>query len=171
MDCKVLMDGYEIFRGWMIEHTELDVYNYITIQSMASPFMSKPGCYDNVYQISGATLQFITKCVVGGRVMTNPRKQHHVKKKIANFYVCSLNPSAMHFMDGLLEDKPNVLNARSYEFLKQQGVYFVRVKIIKANRHSDFPLTNRINEESGVIYFTNDMDNGIVYIGKVGLED
>ena len=32
MDCKVLMDGYEAFRGWMLEHTKLDVdifYNSI----------------------------------------------------------------------------------------------------------------------------------------------
>ena len=39
IDCKVLMDGYEILRGWMLEHTELDVHNCITIQSMASTFM------------------------------------------------------------------------------------------------------------------------------------
>ena len=36
IDCKVLMDGDEVFRQWMLEHTELDVYNYITMQSMAS---------------------------------------------------------------------------------------------------------------------------------------
>ena len=95
------MDGYEVFRGWMIEHTELDVDNYITIQSMAPSFMLKPGCYDNVYQISGAIQQFITKCVAGGRVMMNSNKQYHVKKKIADFDACSLYPSAMHFMDGL----------------------------------------------------------------------
>ena len=41
MDCKVLMDGYEVFRQWMSEHTELDVDNYIPIQSMASSFMLK----------------------------------------------------------------------------------------------------------------------------------
>ena len=57
----------------MIEHTELEVYN-ITIQPMASSFMLKSGCYDHVYHASGAIQQFITKCVVGGRVMTNPNK-------------------------------------------------------------------------------------------------
>ena len=71
MDCKVLMNGYEVFRGWMLERTGLDVDNCITIQSMASSFMLKPGCYDNVYQVSGVIQQFISKCVVGGRVMTN----------------------------------------------------------------------------------------------------
>ena len=39
MDCKVLMAGYEVFRSWMLEHTGLDVNNFITIQSMASTFM------------------------------------------------------------------------------------------------------------------------------------
>ena len=34
----------------------------------------------------------------------------------------------------------------------------------------DFPLTSKINE-NGVRYFINDMENGIVYIGKVGLEE
>ena len=62
MDCKVLMEGYEVFRGWMLEHTELDVDNCITIQSMTSSFILKPGCYDNVYQISGAIQQFISCC-------------------------------------------------------------------------------------------------------------
>ena len=53
MNCNVLMDGYEVFRGWMLEHTKLDVYNFITIQPMASKFMLLSGCYGNVYQISG----------------------------------------------------------------------------------------------------------------------
>ena len=26
MDCEVLMDGYEVFRRWMLEHATLDVY-------------------------------------------------------------------------------------------------------------------------------------------------
>ena len=42
------MDGYEVLRGWMIEHTELNVDNYITIQYMASSVMLTSGCYDNV---------------------------------------------------------------------------------------------------------------------------
>ena len=57
----------------------------------------------------------------------------------------------MHYMDGFLEDDTNVLIDKSYEFLKQQDGYFVRIKIIKLNRHLDFPLTPKVNEESGVI--------------------
>ena len=60
---------------------------------------------------------------------------------------------------------------KSYDFLKQQGGLFVRIKIIKLNRHLGFPLTSKLNEDSGVRYFINEMDNGIIYIGKVVLEE
>ena len=102
MYCEVLMAGYEVFRSWMLEHTGLDVDNFITIQSMASTFMLKSGCYQNVYRIRGVLQQFITKCVVGGRVMTNSNKQYHVKKKITDFDACGLYISAMYKTDGLL---------------------------------------------------------------------
>ena len=151
MDCKVLMDGYEVFRGWMLEHTELYVDNCITIQSMASTFMLKSGCYDNVYQISCVIQQCITKCVVGGRVMTNSNKQYQVKHKIADFDACSLYPSAMHFMDVVLEGLPKVLSDTYYEVLKQQDGYFIRIKIIKLNKDLDFPLTSKINEDGAAI--------------------
>jgi len=170
MDCKVLKEGYEVFRGWMLEHTELDVDYFITIQSLASSFMLKSGCYDNVYQVSGVLQQYISKCVVGGRVMTANNKQYHVKKKIADFDACSLYPSAMYFMLGFLMGLPKVLNNKDYTFLEQQDGYFIRIKIIKLNKHLDFPLTSKINED-GIRDFTNDMQNEIIYIDKVGLED
>ena len=113
MRCKVLMAGYDVFRSWMLEHTGLDVDNFITVQSMASTFMLKSGCYQNVYQISGVLQQVITKCVVGGRVATANNKQYHVKKTIADFDACSLYPSAMYKMDGRLEGKPKVLRNTS----------------------------------------------------------
>ena len=171
MDCKVLMDGYEVFRGWMLEHTQLDVDNPITIQSMASSFLLKTGCYDDVYQISGVIQQFMYKCVVGGRVMTNSNKQYHVKKKIADFGACPLYPSAMHFMSGFLTGLPKVISNSPYESLKQQDRYFVRVKITKLNKHLDVTLASKLNEESGVREFINEMNNGIIYIDKVGLEE
>ena len=172
MDCKVLMDGYEVLRRWVLEHTELDVYNFITIQSMASSFMLKSGCYGNVYQISGVTQLFITKCVVGGRVMANSNRQYHVKKEIADFDAWVFLPKCYVIYGKVFEKGlPKILSDTSYEFLKQQGVYFVRTEVIKLNRHLDFPMSSKLNEESGVREFNNEMDNGIMYIDKVGLEE
>ena len=134
MDCKVLMDGYCVFLGWMLEHTELDVDRYITIQPLASSFMLKRDCYDNVFQTS-VLQQFISRCVVGGRVMTNSNKMYNVKNKPADFDACSLCPSAMYFMDGFLKGLPQILNNTSYDFFKtNQDVYCIRSKTIKLNK-------------------------------------
>ena len=154
----------------MLEHTELDVDNFITIQYMASSFMLKSGCYDNVYQISGVLQQFISRCVVGGRVMTNSNKQYHVKRKIADFDATALYPSAIHYMDGFLEGVPKILSDKYYGFLIQQDGYFIRIKIIKLKIHLDCPLTSKINE-NGVRDFINEMENETIYIDKVGLEE
>ena len=117
MDCKVLMDGYEVFRTWISNWIGLDVDNYITIQSLAYSCMLKRGCYQNVYQCSDVIQQVITKCVVGGRAMCNSNKQYHVKQNIADVDACSLCPSAVYFMDWLLKGLPKVLTDTSYEFM------------------------------------------------------
>ena len=44
-------------------------------------------------------------------------------------------------------------------------------KIIKLNRHLGFPLTAKLNEGDGVRNFTNDMENGTMYVDRVGMED
>ena len=74
MDCKVFMDGYEVFRSWILEHTGLDIDHHITIQSLATELMLKSGCYNNVFQISGVLQQYITRAFVGGRCMTANNK-------------------------------------------------------------------------------------------------
>ena len=167
MDCEILMDGYEVFRGWMLEHTDLDVCNSYYNSIHGFIIYVKSRCYGNVYQTSGVLQQFISRCVVSGRVMTNSDTQYHVKRKIADFDACSLNPSAMHYMDGFLEDKPKVINDKPYEFLNKQDGYFIIIKINKINKHLDFPLTSKIHED-GVRDFVNDVENGIIYIGEVG---
>ena len=100
--------------------------------------------------------------------MCNSNKQYHVKKKIACFDACSLYPPVMNYIDGLLEGKPKALRNTSYEFLKQQDGYFIGIRITKLNKHLDFPLTSKINED-GVRDFINDMVNEIIYIDKASL--
>ena len=109
MDCKVLMDGHEVLRKWMWEHTGLETDHYVTIQSLASDLMLKSGCYNNVFQTSGVLQQYITRAAVGGRCMTANDKMYHVKKNITYFDACSLYPSAMYYMDGLLGINKSIL--------------------------------------------------------------
>ena len=117
-----------VLRDWMLEHTELYVDSYITIQSLASSIMLNSCCYETVFQISGVLQQFISRCVVGGRVMTNSNNLYHVKHKVADFDACSLYPSAMYFMEDFPKGLPQVLNNTSCGFLKSQDGYFIRIK-------------------------------------------
>ena len=48
-------------------------------------------------------------------------------------------------------------------------VISLELKIIKLNKHLDFPL--KLNEANGVRDFINEIDNEISYIDKVGLEE
>ena len=170
MDCEVLMYGYCVVRDWMLEHTELDVDSYITLQSLASPFMLNSGCYEHVFQIGGVLQQFISRCVVGGRVMCNSNSMYHIKNTNDDFDACSLYPSAMYFMDGFLKGLPQVSNNTSYSFLNSQGIYFIRLRIVNLSTHLDFPLTSDINKD-GVRYFIHNMETEIIYIDTVGLYD
>ena len=172
LDCSVLHQGYDIFREWMLKYTQLDVDEYITIQSLASDFKLKQGCYDGVASFSGVIQHYISNCIVGGRCMTNSNKMYHVKRKIADFDACSLYPSAMNRMLGYLIGKPKILNQSqlNYKFLKNTDGYFIRIKITKVGKLRQFPLMSKYND-NGVRMFTNDMVNEIVYIDKTALED
>ena len=172
LDCSVLRKGYEIFRDWMLEHTELDIDDYITFQSLASDFKLKKECYENVAMYSGIVQHYISRCIVGGRCMTNSNKMYHVKRPVADFDACSLYPSAMNRMLGYLIGQPKVLNQSqlNYNFLKNTDGQFIRIKIAKVGKFRQFPLLSKYND-NGVRMFTNDMVNEIVYIDKTALED
>ena len=155
MDCSVLRKGYDKFREWILEHTKLDIDNFITIQSLASDYKIKSGCYDDVAMFSGVVQHYISNCIVGGRCMTNSNKMYHVERKIADFDGVSLYPSSMYRIHGYLKGKPKVLKNLSYDFIKDQDGYFIRIKITKIGKDRQFPLLSKIND-NGVRMFSND---------------
>ena len=120
MDCSVLRRGYDKFREWILEHTKLDMDDFITIQSLASDYKIKSGCYDDVAMFSGVVQHYISNCIVGGRCMTNSNKMYHVKRKLADFDARGLCSSSMHRIPGYLIGKPKVLRNLSYDFIKNQ---------------------------------------------------
>ena len=73
-------------------------------------------------------------------------------------------------MGGFLKGLHQVLTNTSYDFVKSQDGYFIRIKNIKLSKHLDSPLTSQTNE-NGVRDFINDMENVVLYICKTGLKD
>ena len=171
IDVSVLKQGYAKFRNDMLELTGLDCDDFITIQSMAEAYLLKEGVYNGVYKISGFVQQFIHKCIVGGRTMTNSNKMFHTKMKLADFDACSLYPSAMALL-GYLMGLPKVLkpDQLNYDFLQSIDGYFVKIKITKVGKHRQFPLLSKISKDK-VRQFKNSMVGEMVYVDKNALED
>ena len=171
IDVSVLKQGYAKFRNDMLELTGLDCDNFITIQSMAEAYLLKEGVYSGVYKISGFVQQFIHKCIVGGRTMTNSNKMFHTKIKLADFDACSLYPSAMALL-GYLKGLPKVLqpDQLNYDFLKSIDGYFIKVRITHVGKKRQFPLLSKVSKDK-VRQFNNSMVGELVYVDKNSLED
>ena len=171
MDVEVLKNGYEIFKDWMFKITNLDIDNCISLPQLAYTFGINEEVFDNCYEIAGQAREFIMRCMVGGRTMTNSNKKYHIKEKLQDFDAVSLYPSAMVRMEGVLQGKPKVLTKQqlNMNFLNSIDGYFIEVNITNINKHREFPLISKI-EKSGVRNYSNDI-RGSVYLDKTGLED
>ena len=170
IDCVVLAKGMEIFRGWMLEATKLDIYNILTIPSLAHKYIVGQGCYEGVCEISSVARSFIQKCLVGGRVMLANNMKIIREGKIADFDGVSLYPSAMDRLGqigGFLKGVPKVWNNKIN--LDNTDGYFIKIKITEVGQHRIFPLASIV--ANGVRTFTNDMVGEEIFIDKIALED
>ena len=174
VDVEILQKGYEKFREWINEVCELDINNYITLPSVADAYMKKSDVYKDCCEVSGSQLQFIQKCMVGGRTMTRNNKPYiwtgNKKKQLDDLDAVSLYPSAMKRMGGYLMGKPKVLNDKTYDFLQRVDGYFVEITITKVGKNYAFPLMSYVNKD-GIRLWTNDMVGKKMWVDKFSLED
>ena len=174
IDCEILMLGYNTFKKWILELTNIDVDDVLTISSLSHQHLINLGCYEDCFELCGVTQQFIQKSVVGGRTMcANNEKQLNtdLSKKILDFDAVSLYPSAMNRMTGFLKGIPKVLTDLNYDNIKHYDGLFLEIKIKKVGKNLEFPLLSYIDEETGVRRFINEMEEKIIFIDKTGLED
>jgi hypothetical protein len=172
MDVEILGKGYLIFRDWMLDYFDEDINNHLTLPSIVSNIFLKRGIFDGCYELSGLPRDFIAKSMIGGRCMLARNTKHKVKARLNDLDATSLYPSGMKRMKGFMKGQPKPLESSNTnkEFLDTTDYYFVSVRIIKVNKHLDFPLLRMITDE-GKKTFTNDMEGKVVYLGKTALED
>ena len=171
IDVLVLKRGYETFQKWIEEVCELDIDDYVSLPSLANDYMLKQGVFDDVYKVGGVVREFIQKCVIGGRTMCAENKKHFVHNMVLNdFDAVSLYPSAMNRLGGYLKGKPKIIT--NFEETKQNADgYFVKIKITNVGKSYKFPLMSKIDKETSVRNFTNDMVGEYVYVDKTMLDD
>lgn len=176
MDVKVMMEGYFIFRQWVIDQLEIDIDDFLTISSISDQFFKSRDCYKDCYYINGVARYYIQKTVVGGRCMSSENKKYLIRERLNDFDGVSLYPSAMKRLGeigGYLKGKPKVIptDKLNMKFLNKQDGYFARIKVKRLRIERDFPLASIVNDK-GIRMFTNDLsDNNVIYINKISLED
>lgn len=171
LDCEVLKHGWETFQKWILEITNLDVNDYVSISSMVDKYFKNEGVYDGVYELSSYVREFQQRSMVGGRTMCRENKKYHLPDvRLADFDAVSLYPSAMQRLSGYLKGKPKVLKNCTYDFLKSVDGYFVEIKVTKVAKRLSFPLLSRKTEQ-GIRDFTNDMQGEIINVDRYMLED
>ena len=168
MDCQVLKNGYEIFKEWMNQITNLNIDDLVSIPQLANIFGINSDVFQGCYKISGVPRDFIQKCIVGGRCMVRNNNQFEINHNVDDFDGVSLYPSAMNRMDGFLLGLPKVWNEQ-IDLSKTDG-YFLEINILNVKKYRDFPLLSRVNEK-GVRIFSNDIRGSCIYVDKTTLED
>jgi hypothetical protein len=164
LDCEVLKQGWETFRKWILEITNLDVNNYVSISSMVDKYFKNEGVYEGVFELSSYVREFTQRSMVGGRTMCRENKKYHLPDvRLADFDAVSLYGSSMQRLVGYLKGKPKVLKTCTYDFLQSVDGYFVEIKITKVNKRLKFPLLSR-KTEAGIRDFTNDMEGEVVNV-------
>jgi hypothetical protein len=170
IDCKLLWDGYKIFRKWLIDCVKIDIDYCLTSASLAHQYFINDGCYKGVYELGGVPQIFIQRSLVGGRTMC-ANNEKIVKNDIINdFDAVSLYPSAMNRMEGFLLGKPKVLATTDYDIVKNYDGFFIEILVKSVGIHRAFPLMSFRNDD-GIRTFTNDMVGKKIIVDKVSLED
>lgn len=170
IDCDILEKGYNKYKEWINEICDLDIDNFVSLASLAHTYLLKEGIYQDVSMIEGSTLNFIMKCMVGGRTMTSENKKIYSNKKGVIFDAVSLYPSAMVRLGGYLKGRPKLLKNMSYDFLQKQDGYFIEIKILSIGKKYKFPLMS-FKDENNIRCFSNDMEGKIINVDKTQLED
>lgn len=176
-DCLVLKRACLKYRDLMkIATNGLDVFQSLTISSLAHKMAIEYGCYDNIAEIKGELREFLQKSVRGGRVYVNPIYQKTtIDTEIEDFDAVSLYPSAMSKLcekHGLpmglikkgLENNIDYYNSKSY--------YFVRIRINKINKKIQIPCVCVHDEKTGNLKYINELEKPIeVIVDKITLQD
>lgn len=181
-DCEILANGLMKFREYMMDpEIGQDIFDRLTISSIAHQWAVKKGCYKGVKLVSGVRRAFIQKTVVGGRVGTNEGKMFKIDYEQVDFDGISLYPSSMARPGcvpiGYSKAFKDIDTEKKYkkipDFLKKKdgkkiSAYFLKIKIHNVGKRRAFPLLVEKNED-GTLNWSNDVKE--MYLNNIQLKD
>jgi hypothetical protein len=154
----------------------IDVFQSLTISSLAHKMATEYGCYDNIVQVKGELREFLQKAVRGGRVYVNPKYQKTIiDGKIEDFDAISLYPSAMSKLcekHGLPKGLIKLGLENNIDYYNSKSYYFVRIRINKINKKIQIPCVCVHDEKTGNLKYINELKKPIeVIVDKITLQD
>ncbi|MGI6155835.1 MAG: DNA polymerase [Enterococcus lemanii] len=165
-DVRILQEGFEKFRNDLLKLFDLDVYDFISICSIANKYFENNVYHKNgnLYDLANTPREFISRCVRGGRCMLwNNEKQMILNEdpvraelEVVDFDAVSLYPSAIARLY-TLEGRPKVMTddmlsteyLLKHLFLDEQVTptaerfvagFFVEVEITSVGVNRNMPL-------------------------------
>lgn len=185
IDTEVLLNGYNIFRGWMLDFFDIDIINCVSAPNIAYKVLESKGVFDGVYKFSGQTQKFMSQAIRGGRVMSAKNERVKIINEcIDDFDAVSLYPSAMVRMKSICPGIPTVIDGEEgFEQVKRDGKYFIiKAKIIKIGKKRIFPvLSKRMVEGQNLmpnglkktpnVSWSNNLEGESVHIDQITYED
>ncbi|CAL5975214.1 DNA_polymerase [Hexamita inflata] len=186
-DVIVLQKCVQKFAQLLKDNMDMNLFNYISISSLALSYQLKKHCFDKSCKVNGLLRQFLQQFVIGGRCMTlNNQKQILLLKKLLDFDAVSLYPSAQYrtyYPAGKLYTltqemiqhynvKENLFDITEVKNSKDQNTLYLEVKLFKGDDfiHRGFPLVSQKIE--GVRQFTNDIsEENRYFLDTIGLQE
>ena len=162
-DVRILHDGFEQFRRDLLKEFDIDAYYFVSISSIANRLFEKEVYWKNknLYDLSGTPREFISRAVLGGRVMmADNKKQRNVSDgttDICDFDAVSLYPSAIARLY-TIEGIPKVIPGNNVYWLLDHLMddeqsepdlihfisgFVIEIEITKVNHPRHFPLIVR----------------------------
>jgi hypothetical protein len=182
IDCDVLEKGYNAFAEQImsmsksyftqhnIEHTPLDLDDFVSISQLSDTFLQRAGVYDGVKKVGLNVREFIQSAMVGGRVMTRNNKKQYVTGSIQDFDAVSLYPSSMVRLGGYLKGEAKLLTSLEYNAFKDYDGYFVEIAIHRVKKPYAFPLAS-FKTDTGTRHWSNNLIGKHLVVDKTTLED
>ena len=177
-DVNVLQKCLTTFRSLMFEITNQDVFDSLTISSIAHKYVIAQNCYTKCTEVSGLLRQYIQKTVRGGRVYANEKyKQTIIEENVVDFDAVSLYPSAMKRLceeygipTGLVKKLPT--SVKTIQDLPEHTFYCVRILITKINKTQQIPCLTI--KQGLTLKYINELPDGKPYedfVNQITLED
>ena len=177
-DVLILRLGMQKLKNNMLELTNININDKLTISSLVDANIKNSECFENIYNVSGNLREFVASAVYGGRVAVNQKYiKQEIKEIINDLDKISLYPSAIVRLNkemGLPTGKAQIINSSNLNFndIQKYIYYIVEIKIIEINKKQQIPFIGI--KKNGILNYINELENNepvYLTVDKITLED